>query len=576
MSDLEEFCLAHEGLFLVPGEELSAQGLNAGLARRLGERGLVSGAWLERFDQAFRLYWRRAQELARRSPRDWLPPRAPNVCVALDPQAVRPFFQPLGSSSCLVDHGDFEPSTSSLEFATYQFFHVERVNLVRQVVPALVHDLGYWLLRTREELEDFKAGCRRARGGEARDWRALARALDWIPSCHHVRLKPPSALAGRSSSAVPGTGFLVPGRFRGELERLTKSWGEAAGSRVQAYFALHASRTGKEAEELADWMRAEQPLLLVTGRQGEILWDPERPEESERLRAELAGVTSAAALSLRADWQVVGVRSHAFLDSLARPAELPAPGATIDQNGLAYLKRGRKLIAYNLREPQMQRLREPTPPFERWMLGARTVHEWGHLAVEAGYVPVPEARRPEFEAAQARLAELFAALVADAPAPLRAHAAGPLAALERRGTPGRTLVELLLGRMSDWQSNLLAQRYLPRAERETYVRNNVRPLLQELDSTQLFQALARYAFEYQYLAFSSVSDPRRYFLGCTWFGEQFLERGVLSEARLEALLMDVRDLCHCHEVDESRFRGPAPAGSPPLRSGAETPSRERS
>ncbi len=557
MSLPDGFCFAHEDLFLIPVEELSGQGLDPGFASRLLDRGLASPAWLERFDRAFRLYWRRAQELSRASPKDWLPPRGLDVCVALGPLSVRPFFQPLGRSSCLLEHADFEPRTSSLEFATYQFFHAERMNLLQEVVPALVHDLGYWLVRTREELADFQAGCRRARGGEASGWRALAQALEWISCCHHPRLRPAPDTAG-SGAPLPGTQVLVPARFRPDLEQLVRRWSQAAAERVTGYFAARAASSGSEPGELAEWLRSERPLLLVTGKKGEILWDPREPERAERLQAELRGVTADAAHSLRADWSVVGARSRAFLDSLTSPDDLPAPDARLDQDGLAYLHRERKLVAYNVHEPGMQRLREPAPPYERWMLGARTIHEWGHLAVAAGHVPVPAADGPRFEDAQARLAELFDALVRDAPPALRAHAAAPLAALQRRSpSAGRGLVELVLDRMSDWQSNLLAQRYLFPEERETYVRNNVRPLLSALDSRHLFQALARYLFEYQYLAFSSA-DPRRHFLGCTWFAEQFLARGLLTEERLSELLACVAELCRCHQVDESRFAGRLP------------------
>lgn len=550
-----EFCFAHEHLFLVPAEELSPEGIRAPFAARLLECGSVTEPWLRRFDDAFALYWRRARELAALAPRFWLPPRAQNVCVALDPVRVRPFFQPLGRSSCLLEHGDFLPGTSSLEFATYQLFHVERQNLLQQVVPALLHDLGYWLVRSRAERDDFRAGCRRARDGQAQGWRALARALEWIPQCFHESLKPPPAAYEEPLVTIPGTGFLVLQRFQGESDELQRKWREAAEQRTKDYFAAHASCRDGDAQELVAWLRSERPLVLVTGQKGEILWDPQRPEHTERVHSELADVTATAAQSLRLDWSLVGARSRAFLDSLVAPDALPAPGPSIDQNGLAYIHRERKLVAYNVREPGMQRLREPAVPFERWMLGARTIHEWGHLAVDAGYVSVPAERQSEFAALQSELAQFFEAIVADAPAPLRAHAGRQIAALAKSaGSVGRALVALLLERMSDWQSNLLAQRYLSVAERETYVRNNVRPLLHELDSTQLFQALTRYAFEYQYLAFSAAADPRAVFLASTWFGEQFLARQVLSAARFEELLASVGRLCRCHEIDASRFR----------------------
>ncbi len=569
MSALAEFCFAQEDVFLVPAEELSAAGMSKAFAALLCERRRVSPEWIERFERAFGLYWERALELAARAPRYWLPPRVPNVCVALDPIRVRPFFQPLGRSSWLVEVADFEPRSSSLEYSTYQFFYVERTGLLGQITPALAHDLSYWLLRTREELLDFGAGCRRARGGEAQGYRALAQALDWIPRAWHETLKPRPTGAREPHFPVEGTGTMVPERFRRDLDGLARRWTEAAEKRVSAYYAVHSGTTKNEAALLGQWIASERPLVLVTGGKGEIFWDPAVPEQTERLCAELAGVTATAAASLRADWSVVGARSKSFLDSLVRPEDLPGPGAQIDQDGLSYVHRERKLVAYNVRERAMQRLREPAPPFERWMLGARTIHEWGHLAVDAGWIPVPGSRRIEFQSVQAELAELFTAIVAGAPAILRAHAKAQLAALEKRaGSIGRGLLAIPLERMSDWQSNLLAQRYLPREESETYVRSNIRTLLRELDSDQLFQALARYAFEYQYLAFSAVTDPRGYFLASTWFGEQFLARGVLSEAELDGLFALVGRLCACHEIDTTRFKDKAPPSTGSVEGGA--------
>ena len=93
----------------------------------------------------------------------------------------------------------------------------------------------------------------------------------------------------------------------------------------------------------------------------------------------------------------------------------------------------------------------------------------------------------------------------------------------------------------------------PYAERETYVRNNVYSLALAYPSTGLFRRLARYAFEYQYLRFSAVADPRRYLLASTWFDAEYLETGILDEARLARLLDTVGCLLDCYAVDESRF-----------------------
>jgi hypothetical protein len=542
---------------LIPLEELTPTGLSPLCGERLQTAGLVTPAWIERFDAAFALYQRRARDLSARAPRSFLPPRRANVCVAREAHRVRPFFQPLGAASWLVDHALFEPAASSLELAAYQFFLAERMGLARAIVPALRQDLGYFLALTPAERDDFRSGCRRAEAGRADGWRALGRALEWLPQAYHEELKPPTVAL--DLVRVPGTHILLSPRQAEELAALERAWLAAAEQRVRAFHAEHADVHPAEAESLVAWLREAQPLALVTGEAGEILWDPEHPAELAPIRAALTGIPTAAAERVQGDLAVVGARSRAFLDSLVAPDELPRPGPEIDQDGLAYIHRERRLVAYNLREPGMERLREPSVAFERWMLAARTIHEWGHLAVDAGLVPVPSARRSEFTDVREELTGLFDALVADSPPALRSLAARELSGLARRlGSAGRALVAQCLGRMSDWQANHLARHYLRPAEHETYVRNNVRPLLTELGPAQLFQALARYAFEYQYLRLDPERDARGYFLACTWFGEQFLARGVLSEARLDALLDAVGRLCRCHEVDRTRLRLPTP------------------
>src|SRR4029077_20269193 len=90
---------------------------------------------------------------------------------------------------------------------------------------------------------------------------------------------------------------------------------------------------------------------------------------------------------------------------------LPAPDADSAQSGYSYLHRERGLIAYNLHEPGMERLRGPALPFARAMLAARTMHEWAHLAVDAGWVR----RSVDADGWRERVAALAAALGAGGP-----------------------------------------------------------------------------------------------------------------------------------------------------------------
>ncbi|MGH7785274.1 MAG: hypothetical protein ACRERC_00310, partial [Candidatus Binatia bacterium] len=141
---------------------------------------------------------------------------------------------------------------------------------------------------------------------------------------------------------------------------------------------------------------------------------------------------------------------------------------------------------------------------------------------------------------------------------VRAATAGDLAALvgsePGAASPGAALARLIERRMADYQSNLLAARYLDQAERETYVRQNVRTLRAEYPAARRWRLLARYLYEIQYLRFSAVADPHAFFVHSTWCDADLFASGAISEPRFEALVAAVASLCDAYAVDESRFR----------------------
>jgi hypothetical protein len=189
------------------------------------------------------------------------------------------------------------------------------------------------------------------------------------------------------------------------------------------------------------------------------------------------------------------------------------------------------------------------------MLGARTVHEWAHLAVDAGWVP-RVASDAEFDERQAQLAALLAGVIAELPSALRAMTARDLVDVGADAAPAEGLVRLFLARMSDWQSNLLARRFLDDHEMETYVRHNIRTLRPSYPPPQLFRMLVRYLFEYQYLALSAVADPTTFLMRSTWFDADFVANGVLDARRFGELTAAGAALCASYAVDASRFRSP--------------------
>ena len=551
---LSDYYLGQRGLVVIPIEHLSREGLSPELRELFWGRSIFSQEWLDLFDRAFQLYWRRLKELTAEASVYWFPPRVQHVCVITEPDRVRPYFQPLHQSSWLVYESDFSPECSNLEFAIYQLIQAERMGLLQQVVPAFLLNLSYWFKRSNAEIDRFREACALTPRPDAEAYRALAELLQYWDELYHEVFKRPVVVPPEGLISVTHTGMVVPksrearlGLFLERCERVVG--GVAAGH----YASFAASNEGVEAE-ICEWLQAERPRLLVTGAEGRVIWDFHLPDETDQLRQQIDGITDAAAESLRADLAVVDQRSRAFLGSLAAQARLPEPEPhSAEQGGLTYMHLERGEIAYNVCEEGMQRLREPAPSFERFMLAARTVHEWAHRATEAGWVCVPEARRAEEAQLVSEAAELLDQIVRDAPAGVREYCGASLASLAGGSGVGAALVELAWSRIEDFQSNLLSQRYLTAEERETYVRNNVRSLAQEVQPDALFQRLARYAYEYQYLRFSAVSDHHAYFMRSTWFPDQYLETGVVQLEHFDRLLGLFGRRCDCYSVDESKF-----------------------
>jgi hypothetical protein len=98
------------------------------------------------------------------------------------------------------------------------------------------------------------------------------------------------------------------------------------------------------------------------------------------------------------------------------------------------------------------------------------------------------------------------------------------------------------------------------AERETYVRQNVRALSREYAPEEVWRLLVRLLYEAQYLRFSDVADRSGYFLDTTWFRDDFLATGILDEDAFAGLGGAAAALCAAHAVDPTRFR---PGALPP-------------
>lgn len=553
---LLEYCASQPGLLVVPIDVLSADGLAPEAAEAYAARGLLDRGECERIDSMIRKYWERAGKLGRAS-RQWFPPRVQHLCLVTDGVRTRPYFQPFHASSWLLYREDVAPDTSSLEFSIFLLFQAERQVLQQQIGASLLTNLPYLLILDDDQLADFIDGCRRSTRPDADGYRALADALPELRTMHHEAFRRPSvAVSGAQRLA---NGLIADADQRQVLERLQRDWMQAIEAVVAAHRDTVRRSTARPGRAVLDWLDDEAPHLVVTGEGGEVLWNGPGTG-SAALESLVAGLTAEAEDSILADLAVIDRRSRAFLDSLADPAGLARPASWMTAGGLSYIHGDTVRIAYSLTDDP-ERLRHASPPYERWMLAARTVHEWGHQAAESGWVRVDPERIEERAARERALVAVLDELVTELPARLRPSL---VAALGRSDdvdrSPGEMMLAGLLRRIDDYMANLLARHYLTADEMDTYVRNNVGSRLLDYAPEQALTHLLRVAYEFQYLSLSTIRDPERWFMDSTWFDSLFADPGVCSRARFLRLADRIAALCDTYSIDADRIKVPGGSG----------------
>ena len=536
---LADYYFGSPGVLLVPIEHLTPTGLTAAFAAAVCERGGWSAAHVALFDAAFSRYWQRSTDLARRT-RTWTPPRRRHVAVLADGRVAHPYVQLLNTSAWTLYAGDLDPARSDPEFLAYLLAHGDRMTLTGEVTMAALRNAAWWLVCDDAACAAFSAAAQRSTRPDADAFRLLAAALPWLRQLGHTSLRPSQE---RGARPIPDSELMVPGALAAEPPRLVDGWAAVARHTVAAHAAFARTADPGAINALCDWLAATAPPLLITARPGRIVWDPNAPARLGALRTELKLAAAVAVRDTHADLVVVADKTRRCLAALGDPDALPSVGEA-EQSGYVYMHAARGLLAYNLDEPTVERRNAPALPFARAMLGARAVHEWAHRAVDAGAVPrvVDDA---EYARRSAALAAALAATVDGAPPAVRAAAQADLDALvaSEGCPPGTALARLAVRRMDDWRANLFAQPLLEEAERETYVRQNVRALRAEYPPPRRWRLLVRYLYEYQYLRFSAVEDRRGFFFSSTWFDADFIDTGVLDAARFETLAGAVAALC---------------------------------
>jgi hypothetical protein len=539
---------------LVPIEHLAPAGMRPAFADFLRARAGWSAAQAALFDRGFRAYWERGAALAART-RTWPPPRLRHVAVvAGEPLAVRPYVQLLNTSAWMLYAADLDPATSHSELLAYLLAVGDRLAISGQVGAAAVQTALWWLERSDEECAAFASAAQRSTRPDADALRAVAAALGWLRRLHHDPLRRPAVVA--QYRRVPGTGLLVSPGLMEEPPALAERCDTVAAGVLAAYRTRQHQPGGARAGELCTWLAsAAPPFLVMAGTH--VLWDPERPERVGALRRALEGAPAPAVGDVRADLEVIERVTRAFHAAVRDPEALPVqPPENTTQSGYTYLHRERRLIAYDLDEPGIERLAGPALPYARLMLAARTAHEWAHLADAAGWVP-RAVDADEWRARRDALAALLDGVVGDAPASVRAATAADEALLRRERPLGAALVRILASRLPDYRANLVARHLLRPPERETYVRQNVRTLRHEYPPGERWRLLVRYLFEYQYLqpalGMTAIAEPLPFFTDSTWFAEDFFATGILDEARFTALADAVGRLCTGYAIDPRRL-----------------------
>jgi len=550
---LDEFYFHDPRVSLIPIEHLGDRGMTHAMAAALQSQRGWTPAQIDLFDRAFRLYVERSSRLAGELS-DWPAPRLRHVAVVHEPWRVRPYAPILNTSSWTMYASDFEPTTSSVELAAYLFVHGDRMTLTGEVSRVALLNAPYWVARSADEIADFHLGARRSTRPDSAALLAIAEAVPWLQRVEHRELA--AAVRYDPGRSIAGSQLQLPTGVVAHPARLVDACAAAAAGALQTFHATWAQPDLPALRTLIEWLAADRPPVLILGHRDRVLWDPNHPERVGAMRNELRTAGGAALHAIHADLQTAAAKTRLFLGALCHPEQLPRPHLDTLQSGYTFLHRERGRLAYNLHEPILERLRGPTLPFALPMLAARTIHEWCHLAVDAGWVP----RQGSDAAVAARfdeLADALNAIVSEAPPPYRDQARRGLDILLARApagmTPGAALATLLMTRISDYQGNLLACRFLDLVERETYVRHNIRTLADQYPREQLWAMLVRYVTEFQYLRFSAIDNRNEFLFRSTWFDRDFLRNGILSEAAFARLDTAVGNLFATYAVDESKF-----------------------
>jgi hypothetical protein len=432
---------------------------------------------------------------------------------------------------------------------------MERLSLLHSVRATVAYNLSYWFDRDEASRRAFAEAARRATRPDAAAFVAVANAFEWIDELLHDPLRLPQHELAEPHVHINGADLYVPKRLQPALMALSAAAEEATRSAYDATAPDAAPATPRALDELGDWLVAHRAHVIVQGQDGQTLWSPEH-NDPDLVRSALQEADTTAVASIHDALRIIDARTRQFFECVHDVDALPTRCPVLESGDGTYVDAARRAVVYELQQPGFDTRVGAAPPFHSLLLGARVMHEWGHVAHTAKLIRVPDERRPEYLAARAEIGVAFTRVIEAIPERLRDLVEEELSSIEpNRDERPNALARRTLARVGDYLANLMMSRLLPGEEMQAYVRTNVTHHLDE--RLGLVTELARYAYEIHYLELAHL--PRSYFFATSRFPDHYFATGIARETDVQALFDSVGRALACYEFDAARITLPVRA-----------------
>ncbi len=542
---MRRFTLAHPNLVVVPAEALDEYGLDPEFAELLINDGRLSADQIDCLERGTALYWQRCRDLFARAPGSWFPPRQTNLLIISEQRGIFPYMEPFIGTSSVLYASDLNTHP---EYVAYMLVHVDRLALLPSVRAALVCNLSYWFDRDSASRSAFAGAAARAKRPDATCFTALAGAFDWIDQLLHIPLREPQEDPTEPYLAVEGADLYVPKRLQAQVAAVCDAGESAANTAMQVTAPASVPARSRTVDTLCDWLQQTRAHVIVVAPDGTTVWSPEM-NDPRWMRRALVSASDAAVASLHEDLRTIDERSRQFLERVTDIDALPKSYAVLELEGGTYIDPARRAVVHKLKQEAFDCLTAAAPPYFRLFLGARVMHEWGHLAHAAKFLRVADENKTAYKEARAELGACFVQTIAAMPESVRARDAETASLSLRSNELPSALARKTLARVGDYLSNLMCSKLLPGEEMQMYVRTNVRPHFDE--KLGLVSELARYTYEVHYLALADL--PRSYFFNTSRFVDYFINNGIVSEENANTLFDAAGRVLACYSIDESKL-----------------------